>query len=619
MTNDIYANRRFVIAGIMLSVILIYLIRLISLQLVDNSYSNQADNNAYLRKVQFPARGIIRDRNNKVLVFNKLSYDVMVVPREMKEFDTLEFCQSVHIEKRYFKEKMREMKNRAGYSQYTPQLLIAQLDAHDYGVLQEKSFLYPGMYLQKRTLREYNYPNAALLLGSIGEVGKKTLKADTIDHFYVPGDYAGQNGVELTYEKELRGEKGEEIFLRDAHGRIQGKLEDGLYDKESKPGNDLQLSIDIDLQAYGEKLMQNKVGSVAAIDPATGEILALVSSPTYDPSLLVGRKRSENYEKLVNDPLKPLFDRPMMACYPPGSTFKTVNALILEQEKIISPWTAFPCSKGYHVGSFTVGCHAHSSPLTLVPSIQHSCNAYYCAGFRNMMDHKKYKNISNAFEVWKNHVVSLGFGYKLGADVPNEKRGYIPNSGVYDKIYGENRWKSLMIVSNSIGQGEILATPLQIANLAATIANRGFYIVPHLVKNIEGRALDSIYTQRHYTTIESAYYEPVVEGMDLVMKNGTGWGARIDSIEVCGKTGTAQNPHGEDHSIFMAFAPKENPKIAICVVVENSGFGATWAAPIATLMIEKYIKGYIPKRRVWLEERMLNANLLPKQNGVQKK
>lgn len=365
--------------------------------------------------------------------------------------------------------------------------------------------------------------------------------------------------------------------------------------------------------------MKNKVGSVAAIDPATGEILALVSSPTYDPSLLVGRSRSENYEKLVNDPLKPLFDRPMMACYPPGSTFKTVNALIFEQENIISPWTAFPCTQGYHVGSFTVGCHAHSSPLTLIPSIQHSCNAYYCAGFRNMMDHKKYKNISEAFEVWKKHVVSLGFGYKLGADVPNEKRGYIPNSGVYDKIYGENRWKSLMIVSNSIGQGEILATPLQIANLAATIANRGYYTVPHLVKNIEGRSIDSCYLQRRYTTIDSAYYEPVVEGMDLVMKNGTGWGARIDSIEVCGKTGTAQNPHGEDHSIFMAFAPKDHPKIAICVVVENSGFGATWAAPIATLMIEKYLKGYIPKRRLWMEERMLNANLLPKQNGVTKK
>lgn len=619
MTNDIYANRKFVIAGLILTVVLIYLIRLINLQLVDDSYSSQADNNAYLKKVQFPARGIIRDRNNKVLVFNKLSYDAMIVPREMKDFDTVEFCQSVKIDKQTFKAKMREMRSKAGYSPYTPQLLIAQLDAHDYGILQEKSFLFPGMYLQKRTLREYNYPNAALLLGSIGEVGRKTLKADSIDHFYVPGDYAGQNGVELTYEKYLRGEKGEEFFLRDAHGRIQGKLEDGLYDRESKPGLDLQLSIDIDLQAYGEKLMQNKVGSVAAIDPETGEILALVSSPTYDPSLLVGRKRSVNYEKLLNDPLKPLFDRPMMACYPPGSTFKTVNALIFEQEKIVSPWTAFPCTQGYHVGSFTVGCHAHSSPLTLIPSIQHSCNAYYCAGFRNMMDHKKYKNISNAFEVWKNHVVSQGFGYKLGADVPNEKRGYIPNSGVYDKIYGEGRWKSLMIVSNSIGQGEVLATPLQIANLAATIANRGFYIVPHLVKHIEGATIDSLYIKRHYTTIDSIYYEPVVEGMDLVMKNGTGWGARIDSIDVCGKTGTAQNPHGEDHSLFMAFAPKDHPKIAICVVVENSGFGATWAAPIATLMIEKYLKGYIPKRRLWMEERMLNANLLPKTNGIQKK
>lgn len=618
MTNDIYANRRFVIAGLMLSVVLIYLFRLVSLQLVDDSYANQAEVNAYLRKVQFPARGIIRDRNGKVLVFNKLSYDVMVVPREMKEFDTLGFCQAVNIDKATFKKRMREIRNDVNYSPYKPQLLVAQLDAHDYGVLQEKSFLFPGMYLQKRTLREYNYPNAALLLGNIGEVSQKMIDADSIEHFYVPGDYAGINGVESTYEELLRGEKGEEIFIRDVHGRIQGKLEDGIYDVPSKPGKDLQLSIDIDLQAYGERLMQNKVGSVVAIDPATGEILASISSPTYDPSLLVGRKRSENFMKLNNDSLKPLFDRPMMGRYPPGSTFKTVNALIFLQEQIISPWTAFPCSQGYHVGSFKVGCHAHSSPLTLVPSIQHSCNAYYCAGFRNMMDHRKYKNISNAFEVWKNHVVSLGFGYKLGADVPNENRGYIPNSGVYDKIYGPNRWKSLMIVSNSIGQGEINATPLQIANLSATIANRGFYIVPHLVKKIEGETLDSIYLKRHYTTIDSSYYEPIVEGMDLVMKNGTGWGARIDSIEVCGKTGTAQNK-GADHSIFMAFAPKDNPKIAISVVVENGGFGATWAAPIATLMIEKYLKGYIPKRRLWLEEKMFNANLLPNQNGVTKK
>jgi penicillin-binding protein 2 len=400
--------------------------------------------------------------------------------------------------------------------------------------------------------------------------------------------------------------------LRDAHGRIQGKLDDGAHDISSKPGKNLTLSIDIDLQLYGERLMQNKVGSIVAIDPKTGEILAQVSSPTYDPAILSGRKRSENYEQLLKNPLKPLLDRPVMAYYPPGSTFKVANALIFEQEGIITPNTYVSCHLGYHVGRFSVGCHAHYSPLNLVQSVQHSCNAYYCASFRAMMDHRKYENISDAFETWKNHIVSLGFGYKLGADVPNEKRGYIPNSGVYDKLYGKDRWKSLMIVSNSIGQGEILATPLQIANLAAIVANRGYYVVPHLVKEIEGGEIDSIYRTKKITTIDPKHYAPIVEGMDLVMRAGTGWYSRIDSIAVCGKTGTAENPHGEDHSLFMAFAPKDDPQIAICVVVENSGFGATWAAPIASLMMEKYLKGYIAARRLPMEEKMLNSNLLPK-------
>ena len=613
MLNDQYGNRRYVIGGMMLAVIVIYIIRLFNLQILDDTYQDKADSNAFLKRIDFPSRGLIKDRNGEILVFNKPSYDIMMVTREMNDFDTLSFCRLIDITREEFDKRMKDMRRRAGFSTYTPQAFMTQLSAEDYGLLQEQLFRFRGVHLQRRTLRDYNYPNAALLLGSIGEVSKEQIKSDK--EFYIQGDYAGQNGIEQTYEKYLRGKKGIEIFLRDAHGRIKGHYEEGSLDSPSVPGKDLTLSIDINLQVYGERLMTNKVGSIAAIDPSTGEILALVSSPTYDPSLLVGRKRSANYSMLLKDPLKPLFDRPMMACYPPGSTFKTANALVLQQEKIITPETAYPCHSGYHVGSFKVGCHSHYSPLSLIPSVQHSCNAYYCAGFRAMMDHPKYKKISNAFETWKNHIVSLGFGYKLGADVPNEKRGYIPNSGVYDKIYGQNRWKSLMIVSNSIGQGEILATPLQIANLAATISNRGYYYVPHLVKHIDGERIDSLYTEKKNTTIESQYFDPVIEGMELVMKSGTGWGARIDSVAVCGKTGTAQNPHGADHSIFMAFAPKENPKIAICVVVENSGFGATWAAPIATLMIEKYLKGYIPKRRLPLEERMLNANLLPKENA----
>ena len=609
MINDLYGNRKYVIGGLMVLVVLIYILRLFSLQILDDSYQNKADSNAYLKQIEFPARGLIKDRNGKILVFNKPSYDVMMVVREMKQFDTLGFCTLLNISQEEFDIRMKDLKKRVGYSSYTPQPFMTQLPPEDYGVLQEQLFRFPGVYMQMRTIRNYNYSAAALLLGSVGEVNRKMIEKD---EFYVLGDYAGQNGVEQTYENVLRGKKGVEVFLRDAHGRIQGKLDDGAHDIQSKAGQNLTLSIDIDLQIYGERLMENKVGSIVAIDPKTGEILAQISSPTYDPAILSGRKRSENYERLLKNPLKPLLDRPVMAYYPPGSTFKVANALIFEQEGIITPNTYLSCHLGYHVGRFSVGCHAHYSPLNLVQSVQHSCNAYYCASFRTMMDHKKYKNISDAFETWKNHIVSLGFGYKLGADVPNEKRGYIPNSGVYDKLYGKNRWKSLMIVSNSIGQGEILTTPLQIANLAAIVANRGYYVVPHLVKEIEGGEIDSIYRTKKITTIDPKHFAPIVEGMDLVMRAGTGWYSRIDSVAVCGKTGTAENPHGEDHSLFMAFAPKDDPKIAICVVVENSGFGATWAAPIASLMIEKYLKGYIAPRRIPMEEKMLNSNLLPK-------
>ena len=608
MINDQFQNRKLIIGGLMALVVLIYVFRLFDLQIVDDSYRDKADSNAFLKKIEFPARGLIKDRNGKILVFNKPAYDVMIVMREIKGLDTLDFCNTLGISVENFNLRLKEIRNRAGYSSYTPQAFMNQLSAAEYGVLQEKLFRFQGVYIQKRTLREYNNPNAALLLGSIGEVSKKTI-AD--DEFYIAGDFAGQNGIELTYEKELRGEKGVEILLRDAHGRIQGKYEEGKHDVPSKPGHNLMLSIDIDLQAYGEALMHDKVGSIAAIDPSTGEILALVSSPTYDPSLLVGRQRTKNYTQLVNDPLKPLFDRPMMACYPPGSTFKLANALVFQQENIVGRNTLYGCSMGYHVGNFKVGCHAHYSPLNLVQSVQHSCNAYYCAGFRALLDAPKYKKVSEAFDIWKNHIVSLGFGYKLGADVPNEKRGFIPNVEMYDKIYGKDRWRSLTIVSLSIGQGEILATPLQLANMVAIIGNRGYYYTPHLVKGIEGGEIDRSFIQKKETTIEPQYFDPVVEGMELVMKAGTGWYSRIDSITVCGKTGTSQNPHGKDHSLFVAFAPKDNPKIAICVVVENSGFGATWAAPIASLMMEKHLKGYIPSNRKHLEDRMFNANLLP--------
>ncbi len=607
MINDSNDNRRYTITLIMVAVCLIYIIRLFSIQIVDKSYLEQSQNNAYLRKVIYPSRGLLTDRNGRLIVFNKPAYDILIVPREARGFDTTAFARTVGITKDDFIKRMGVLKRKSGYSQYVPQLFMSQLSDEEYGPIGEKLYKFSGIYVQKRTLRDYNYHNAALALGSIGEVSKKQLEADD---FYSQGDFAGQNGIELTYEKILRGEKGEEILLRDSRGRVKGKYEDGKYDKRPVPGKDIELSLDIELQKYGEELMNGKIGSIAAIEPSTGEILALVSSPTYDPSMLVGRKRSANFSELSKDPLKPLFDRPMMAQYPPGSTFKTAQALVLQQEGIITPYTAYGCQHGFHAGALSVGCHGHESPLNLKHSIQHSCNAYYCSGFRAMIDHKKYKTVSEAIDVWKNHIVSLGFGYKLGADVPNEKRGYIPNSSVYNKVYGENRWKGLTIISLSIGQGEVLATPLQIANLGATIANRGHYYTPHLVKNIQGGEIDSSFIKRHNSTIDPKYYDVVVEGMELVMISGTGYYSRIDSIAVCGKTGTAENPHGKDHSIFMAFAPKDDPKIAISVVVENSGFGATWAAPIATLMIEKYLKGEIPQRRKAIEQRLLDANLI---------
>ena len=607
MINDSNDNRRYTISLIMVAVCLIYIIRLFSIQIVDKSYLEQSQNNAYLRKVIYPSRGLLTDRNGRLIVFNKSAYDIMIVPREARGFDTLAFANTLGITKADFIKRMGIIKRKSGYSPYVPQLFMSQLSDEEYGPVSEKLYKFNGIYVQKRTLREYNYHNAALALGSIGEVSKKQIEADD---FYQQGDYAGQNGIELTYEKVLRGEKGEEILLRDSRGRVKGKYEDGKYDKKPVPGKDIELSLDIELQKYGEELMNGKIGSIAAIEPSTGEILALVSSPTYDPSMLVGRKRSANFAALSKDPLKPLFDRPMMAQYPPGSTFKTAQALVLQQEGIITPNTAYGCQQGFHAGALSVGCHGHESPLNLKHSIQHSCNAYYCCGFRSMIDNRKYKNVSEAIDVWKNHMVSLGFGYKLGADVPNEKRGYIPNSSVYNKVYGENRWKGLTIISLSIGQGEVLATPLQIANLGATIANRGYYYTPHLVKKIFGGEIDSSFITRHNSTIDPKYYDIVVEGMELVMISGTGYYSRIDSIAVCGKTGTAENPHGKDHSIFMAFAPKDDPKIAISVVVENSGFGATWAAPIATLMIEKYLKGEIPKRRKHIEQRLLDANLI---------
>ncbi len=604
-------KRKYIIGGFIIIIAIIYIIRLFNLQVIDSKYKESADSNALLRRTVYPSRGLIYDRNDNLIVLNQPAYDVMMIPRDVQNFDTLDFCATLNISKDELLGYIADMKNKRknpGYSSFTPQILLTHLSAQDYGRLQEKLYRFPGFFIQKRILRQYSHNSAANVLGNIREVSAKDIEKDP---YYQSGDYCGDLGVEKSYEKFLRGEKGIEILFRDALGRIQGHYEDGAKDIAPVSGKNLKLSIDIYLQQYAESLMVNKIGSVIAIEPKTGEILAMVSSPTYNPNLLVGRQRGTNYRKLVKDKYKPLFDRSLMAAYPPGSTFKPGQGLILLQENIINTSTMYPCIGGYVSGGLKVGCHGHAAPLPLKPALQTSCNAFFCWGFKYMIDKKsKYGTSGNAFEVWKNHLVSMGYGYKLGVDLPGESRGFIPNEKFYNKFYGEGRWSANNIISVSIGQGEILATPLQIANLGATIANGGWFITPHVVKEIQDTTIATEYTEKRYTTIDSKYYPHIAEGMRMAVTGGTCRLANLKDIEVCGKTGTAQNPHGKDHSIFMGFAPYENSKIAVCVYVENAGFGATYAVPIGSLIIEKYLTGKISDDRKYIEERMLNSNTI---------
>ena len=585
-------KRRLVIGGFVVAIVLIYIARLVQLQVLDSTYKANADSNAFMEKVLYPSRGLIYDRNDSLVVYNVPEYDLVMIPKDVAQFDTIDFCNTLQISREELETRLQEMKKSRSYSAFTQQVLMNHLTPEDYGRLQEKLYRFPGFFVVQRILRQYNYPVAANVLGDIREVNAKDIENDA---YYRPGDYTGDLGIEKSYETWLRGVKGKEILIRDATGKIKGRYNDGADDVAPIAGNNLRLSIDIGLQAYGEMLMQGKVGAIVCIEPKTGEILALVSSPTYDPSLLMGRDRGKNYRNLVNNRLKPLYDRSIMAAYPPGSTFKPTQGLIFLQEGIITTSTVFPCHRGYVNAGLRVGCHGHGSPIPLKPALQTSCNAYFCWGFKYMMDKRsKYGSTGKAFEVWKNHMVSMGYGYKLGIDMPGESRGFIPNTAFYDKIYGEGRWVGQTIISDAIGQGEILATPLQIANLSATIANRGYYITPHVVKNIEGVGVLKKNLERHDTDIDKRYYSDIVEGMRMAVLGGTCTGANIPGLDVCGKTGTAQNPHGRDHSVFMGFAPMNDPKIAVCVYVENAGFGATYGVPIGALMIERYMRGNTP-------------------------
>lgn len=601
-------KRKFVLVGIAVMIVLIYIIRLFALQVTTDDYKKNADSNAFLKKTQYPSRGIIFDRNGRLLVYNQPAYDVMVVMKEMQGLDTLDFCHTIGITKQYFIQRMNDVKDRTknpGYSRFTQQLFITQLSAEECGVLQEKLFKFKGFSMQPRPIREYATSSAAHVLGDVAEVSQSNLDDDD-EKYYVSGDYIGKQGVEKYYEKELRGQKGVEIFLRDAHGRIQGRYKNGMMDRRPIAGHNLTLSIDERIQQLGEHLMQNKIGAIVAIEPKTGEIICMVSSPSYDPRLMVGRLRGKTHQRLEHDPRKPLYNRAIMGAYPPGSTFKTAQGLVYLQEGIITPNTMFPCHHGFVVPGLRVGCHSHPSPLSLIPAIATSCNSYFCWGLYHMMGNKKYKNTASALTVWKNHMVSMGFGYKLGVDISGEKRGLIPNSKFYDNIYGKGRWSGLRIIYIAIGQGEVLLTPLQIANLGATIANRGYFYTPHVVKRITGGHLDPKYLRPRHTDINSKWYNYIVAGMRASALHGTCHFLGGLPFVACGKTGTAQN-RGRDHGVFMGFAPMDNPKIAIAVYVENGGFGATYAVPIGALIMEQYLTGKIAPQRAELVERLSNT------------
>ena len=585
-------NRRYVIGGVAIVIVVIYLLRLLSLQILSDDYKKNADSNAFLKKVEFPARGVISDRNGKLMVYNQHSYDLMVVMNEEKDhLDTLEFCEALGITKEDFIKRMDEIKDRSknpGYSRFTQQLFMSQLSEKEFSIFQEKMYRFPGFYVQRRSVRQYVYPYAAHVLGDVAEVSPADIEEDD---YYQPGDYIGKLGVERYYEKQLRGEKGIQILLRDAHGRIKGKYQNGALDRKPVAGKDLTLSIDINLQALGERLLAGKIGSIVAIEPATGEVLCMVSSPTYDPRIMVGRQRGKMHRELQKNVWKPLLNRSIMGQYPPGSTFKTSQGLTFVTEGVINPIsTLFPCHRGFYHKGLHVGCHGHGSPISLVPAISTSCNGYFCWGLYYMMSNRsKYKTVQDAMNRWRDYMVSMGFGYKLGIDLPGEKRGLIPNADYYDNNY-KGSWNGLTIISISIGQGEVNLTPLQIANLGATIANRGYYYTPHVVRKVKGEPLDTAFTRRHQTLASRAAYDYIVQGMRASVLGGTCKHLNRGDIVICGKTGTAQN-RGQDHSVFMGFAPMDNPKIAIAVYVENGGFGADFGVPIGGLMIEQYLHG----------------------------
>ena len=590
----------------------ILLAKLFSIQIVHDEYKISSDNNSMVYETIYPTRGIIYDRNGEIMVGNKTAYDIIVTPREVKAFDTLALAAALDVDVQFIRDRMAYYRRYRSTIGYQSQTMIKQVPPQTYMKFAEIQYKFPGFKGQIRSIRDYPVDAGGNLLGYVSEVDADYLKQHPGE--YRSGDYIGRTGIEAAREKELRGVKGYHVYLRDSHNQIQTAYNDGEMDVEAIPGNDIVTTIDATLQNYGQQLMQNKVGSVVAIEPKTGEILAMVSSPGISVDQLADI--GQHYNDLINDPYRPMFNRTVMASYPPGSVFKLVNGLIGLEEGVLQPSDRYPCSHGFPYGNGRrLGCHGHTSPLALLDAIATSCNGYFCYVFRNILENKKYDSIQDAFDKWREYVLSFGFGRKLGSDFPSELGGNIPTSAYYNKAYGRKGWRFQTIISLSIGQGEIGVTPLQIANLCATVANRGWYIIPHIIKDSENVSIEDKYRERQYTLVDTTNFKKVIDGMYMAVNGGgsaggTAFAAAIPGLDVCGKTGTAQNPRGADNSVFICFAPKDDPKIAIAAYIENAGFGATWACPIASLMVEKYLTGDIRPERKYVEDRILQADLM---------
>ena len=601
--------RKLLLAGLTLIIGILFVSRLFQLQVVNTTYQRLSDNNAILEISDYPERGFIYDRNGKLLVANQAAYDIMIIPENVIPFDTLSFCELTGVSKERL---IKSLKKARRYSKRLPSVIVNQISKETYATLQEQMWKYEGFFIQKKSLRDYRIGFGANVLGYVSEVNNNDLK---YDDYYQQGELIGRQGIEKSYEIELRGEKGKRFLQKDRFNRIIGEYKNKTFDVEPKVAKDINLTLDALLQEYGEYLMQNKRGGIVAIEPSTGEILALVSAPSYDPNLLVGRNRSKNYRKLAQDTLaKPLFDRGLQALYPPGSPFKTLNALIALQEGVITPETQFKCNKGhfYARGAF-MECHCRrGSRNDLLKGIYQSCNTYFANTYKKIIN--KYDTPDKGVNQWNSHLKSFGLGNYLGYDLSVGKRGFIPNAAYYNSWYKEGGWKAPTIISNAIGQGEVLTTPIQLANFTAAIANRGYYYTPHFLRSVSGDSIQQKFLRKN-TSIDSEHFEVVIDGMHKVVEKGTARIARIKGIEVCGKTGTAENftkidgvrTQLTDHSIFIAFAPKEDPKIAIAVFIENGYWGGRWAAPIASLMLEQYINKEV--KRSWLEKRMVEGSL----------